>query len=188
MSSLVKNMSRIGLTPIKVSSNVTVTIEPTKVVVKGPKGELSVTIPAGIKIAVADGEIKVTRNNDALQTKANHGLARSLVNNMVVGVTTGYVKKLEMVGTGYRAKKEGTGLSILAGYSHPIVFPAPNGITMEVEGETVMVISGIDKQLVGETAAKIRAIRKPEPYKGKGIRYQGEVIRRKAGKATKAAA
>lgn len=181
-------MSLIGQKPVSIPDSVTVTVTDGSVVVKGPKGELNCALPAGIVVELQDKVLTVKRKNEALQTKANHGLVRSLINNMVNGVTQGFVKKLEMIGTGYRAKKQGSGLSISAGYSHPVDFPAPQGISLEMETETVIVISGIDKQLVGETAAKIRAIRKPEPYKGKGIRYQGEVIRRKAGKATKAGA
>jgi large subunit ribosomal protein L6 len=181
-------MSLIGLTPIAIPDSVTVTITESLVTVKGPKGELSTQVPAGIKVTLEDKILKVTRANDALQSKANHGLVRSLINNTVIGVTAGFVKKMEMIGTGYRSKKSANGLTISAGYSHPIDFVAPKGITLDTETDTIIVISGIDKQLVGETAAKIRAIRKPEPYKGKGIRYQGEVVRRKAGKATKAGA
>ena len=181
-------MSRIGLTPIAIPESVTVTFTEGKASVKGPKGELFVVMLPGIITKIEDKNLFVTRTNNELQSKANHGLIRSLLNNAVIGVTVGYVKKLEMVGTGYRVKKQGAGLSISAGYSHPIEFAAPAGITLDAESETVMVVTGIDKQLVGETSAKIRAIRKPEPYKGKGIKYQGEVIRRKAGKATKAGA
>jgi large subunit ribosomal protein L6 len=181
-------MSRIGLTPIIVEDSLTVTLATPNITVKGPKGELSMTVPKGIKVALDNKLLLVTRENDELQTKANHGLIRSLLNNICIGVSKGYVKKLEMVGTGYRVKKQGAGLVVSAGYSHPIEFNAPPGITLDTETETVIVVSGIDKQLVGETSAKLRAIRKPEPYKGKGIKYQGEVIRRKAGKATKAGA
>lgn len=181
-------MSLIGQTPISIPASVTLTINGSSITVKGPKGELSMIAPAGVAIKVEENVLRVTRVNESLQSKANHGLVRSLINNMVVGVTDGYVRKLELIGTGYRAKKTGTGLSISAGYSHPIEFPAAQGITLDIETETIVVITGIDKQLVGETAAKIRAIRKPEPYKGKGIRYQGEVVRRKAGKATKTGA
>ncbi len=181
-------MSLIGQTPISIPDSATITIAGSQVTVKGPKGELSITIPAGISVAVEDKVIKVARANNELQSKANHGLVRSLINNMVIGTTTGFTRKLEMIGTGYRAKKQGNGLSISAGFSHLVEFPAPAGITLDMETETIIVVSGIDKQLVGETCAKLRAIRKPEPYKGKGIRYQGEVVRRKAGKATKGGA
>jgi large subunit ribosomal protein L6 len=181
-------MSLIGQTPITIPASVTLTLNGSSIMVKGPKGELNMIAPEGIKIASEANILRVTRLNDSLQSKANHGLVRSLINNMVIGVTEGFARKLELIGTGYRAKKQGNGLSISAGFSHPIDFPAPTGITLDTETETIIVISGIDKQLVGETAAKIRAIRKPEPYKGKGIRYQGEVVRRKAGKATKTGA
>jgi len=181
-------MSLIGQTPISIPESVTVSVNQGTVNVKGPKGELSCTLLKGINLEQQDSTLKVTRKNNEIQTKSNHGLIRSLINNMVIGVTTGFTKKLEMVGTGYRAKKTANGLSISAGYSHPIDYLAPQGISLDIETETVIVVSGIDKQMVGETAAKIRDIRKPEPYKGKGIRYMGEVIRRKAGKATKAGA
>lgn len=181
-------MSLIGSKPVILPASVTVTIEPKRVVVKGSKGELSGPIPSGIAVSTENNQIMVKRLNDNLQSKANHGLCRSLIQNMVVGVSEGFTKKLEMVGTGYRAKVQGKDLVISAGFSHPINIPAPEGITYSTETETVIVVSGIDKQVVGEMAAKIRAVRKPEPYKGKGIHYQGEVIRRKAGKATKAGA
>ncbi len=181
-------MSLIGQTPISIPDSATITIAGSLITVKGPKGELSITIPAGISVAVEDEVIKVTRASNELQTKANHGLVRSLINNMVIGTTVGFTRKLEMIGTGYRAKKQGAGLSISAGFSHLVEFPAPAGITLDMETETIIIVSGIDKQLVGETCAKLRAIRKPEPYKGKGIRYQGEIVRRKAGKATKGGA
>jgi len=181
-------MSLIGQTPISIPDSATITIAGSLITVKGPKGELSITIPAGINVAVVDKMIKVSRTNNDLQSKANHGLVRSLINNMVIGTTVGFTRKLEMIGTGYRSKKQGNGLSISAGFSHLVEFPAPQGITLDMETETIIVVSGIDKQLVGETCAKLRAIRKPEPYKGKGIRYQGEVVRRKAGKATKGGA
>lgn len=181
-------MSLIGSKPITIPASVSVTIDGTRVLAKGPKGELSTTIPSGVSVSSENNQIVVKRLNDNLQSKANHGLCRSLINNMVIGVSEGFAKKLEMVGTGYRARLQGRDLAISAGFSHPVIVPAPEGITFSVENETLITVSGIDKQVVGETAAKIRAIRKPEPYKGKGIRYQGEVIRRKAGKATKASA
>lgn len=181
-------MSLIGSKPVVVPSTVNVTLEPKKITAKGNKGELSTVIPSGVKVSFDNGLITVERLNDNLQSKANHGLCRSLIQNMITGVSEGFVKKLEMVGTGYRAKIQGRDLLISAGFSHPVNIPAPEGITFATETETVIVVSGIDKHLVGETSAKIRAIRKPEPYKGKGIHYQGEVIRRKAGKATKSGA
>ncbi len=181
-------MSLIGSKPVIIPASTTVLVEVNAIKVKGPKGELSITIPSGIAVEVADNQVAIKRKNDHLQTKANHGLCRSLIQNMVTGVSVGFVKKLEMLGTGYRAKKQADGLLISAGYSNPVNFVAPAGISLDTETETIIVVSGIDKQLVGETSAKIRAIRKPEPYKGKGIRYQGEVVRRKAGKATKTGA
>lgn len=181
-------MSLIGSKPITIPTSVTTTIDSSQVVINGPKGQLTTTIPSGVEVVNENNQIIVKRLNDSLQSKANHGLCRSLINNMVIGVSQGFIKKLEMIGTGYRARMQGRDLVISAGFSHPVVVPAPEGITFSLESETIIVVSGIDKQLVGETAAKIRAIRKPEPYKGKGIRYQGEVVRRKAGKATKAAA
>jgi large subunit ribosomal protein L6 len=181
-------MSLIGSTPITIPQGVSITVTGRNVAVTGPKGSASITLPAKISLDQEEQLLKVKRTSNQPQSKANHGLVRSLVQNMVTGVSSGFVKKLEMVGTGYRAKKQGNALSISAGFSHPVIVNPMEGITLDIETETVIVVSGIDKQVVGETAAKIRAIRKPEPYKGKGIRYQGEVIRRKAGKATKAAA
>jgi large subunit ribosomal protein L6 len=178
-------MSRIGMKPIILPAAVTVTQAGNSVQVKGAKGDLSTVIPPGISVSVEAGKVTVTRRGNAIQTKAYHGLLRSLINNLVIGVSTGFQKKLELVGTGYRAKSQGQGLSMAVGYSHPVEFPAPPGITLTTEGDTVVIVSGIDKQLVGEVAAKIRAVRPPEPYKGKGIHYQGEYIRRKAGKAAK---
>jgi large subunit ribosomal protein L6 len=181
-------MSLIGSKPVNVPASVTITIDQKEVIVKGAKGQLSAPIPSGIKVTLEDNQLIVKRLNESLQSKANHGLCRSLIQNMVTGTSEGFVKKLEMIGTGYRAKMQGQDLVVSAGFSHPIVVPAPQGITLSTETETIIVVSGIDKHQVGEISAKIRSIRKPEPYKGKGIRYQGEVIRRKAGKATKAGA
>lgn len=181
-------MSRIGSKPITIPEGVNILVQDQEVVVKGPKGELQQAIPGKeITVTVKDKDITVTRKNDNRQTKAFHGLVRSLIANMVTGVTDGYEKRLEMVGTGYRVKKEGEKLVVSVGYSHPVDIACPPGITLDVEGNNIIIVKGIDKQLVGETAANIRAIKKPEPYKGKGIRYQGEVVRRKAGKAAKAA-
>lgn len=179
-------MSRIGRAPISIPSGITVTNVNNTVIVKGSKGELTQVIPANVSLEINDQTVLVKRANDDKQTKANHGLIRSLINNMVQGVATGYLKKLELIGTGYRARKQGNDLVITVGYSHPVEYKAKPGIVLDTEGETVIVVSGIDKQAVGQSAAEIRKIRKPEPYKGKGIRYQGEIIRRKAGKAAKA--
>jgi large subunit ribosomal protein L6 len=180
-------MSRIGKLPIAVPSGVDVAIDDRHVTVKGPKGTLSHTIAAPITIErVEDGTLEVNRPDDHRESRALHGLTRSLINNMVVGVTEGYEKKLEIVGVGYRVLSKGpTQLEFQLGYSHSITFNAPEGITFTVDGPTRLGVVGIDKQLVGETAAKIRKLRKPEPYKGKGVRYAGEHIRRKVGKAGK---
>jgi large subunit ribosomal protein L6 len=178
-------MSRIGKLPIPVPSGVEVTINGRDVTVKGPKGTLSHTVVEPITISQDDGALLVVRPNDERDSKARHGLTRTLVNNMVVGVTEGYSKTLEIVGTGYRVQAKGSDLEFALGFSHPVVVKAPDGITFAVEAPTRFVVSGIDKQRVGEIAANIRKIRKPEPYKGKGVRYAGEVVRRKAGKAGK---
>ncbi|KRF02801.1 MULTISPECIES: 50S ribosomal protein L6 [Nocardioides] len=180
-------MSRIGKLPITVPSGVDVAIDDALVTVKGPKGTLSHTVAQPIKVAKSeDGVLEVTRPNDERESRSLHGLTRTLISNMVVGVTEGYEKKLEIVGVGYRVLPKGpTQLEFQLGYSHPIVFDAPEGITFTTEGPTKLGVVGIDKQLVGEVAAKIRKLRKPEPYKGKGVRYSGEHIRRKVGKAGK---
>jgi large subunit ribosomal protein L6 len=151
--------------------------------VKGPKGTLSQPVPEGISVRVEEGTLLVERASDDRLLRSLHGLIRTLINNMVVGVTAGFEKRLDIVGTGYRAQAAANGLSISVGYSHPVVFEPPQGISLALESPTRLVVSGIDKQAVGEIAAQIRRIRPPEPYKGKGIRYQGEVVRRKAGKA-----
>jgi large subunit ribosomal protein L6 len=179
-------MSRIGRKAIPVPAGVDVVIDGQTVRVKGPKGELSHTLAEPITAERADsGEINVVRPNDERKAKELHGLSRTLVANMVVGVTEGYRKSLEIAGTGYRVAAKGTDLEFALGFSHPVVVPAPTGITFTVERPTLFHVAGIDKQQVGEVAANIRKIRPPEPYKGKGVRYQGEVIRRKAGKAGK---
>ena len=178
-------MSRIGRQPIPVPGGVDVNIDGRKITVRGPKGELSHTVAAPIDVRVDDGTITVTRPNDQNTIRALHGLTRALVNNMVVGVTDGYRKTLEIVGVGYRVQARGKNLEFSLGYSHPILVEAPEGITFNVERPTVFSIEGIDKQKVGEVAANIRKLRKPDPYKGKGVRYQGEQIRRKVGKAGK---
>jgi large subunit ribosomal protein L6 len=179
-------MSRIGRLPIPVPAGVDVTIDGRDVTVKGPKGTLSHTIVAPIGIEKAeDGTLVVTRPNDERAAKERHGLTRTLVNNMIVGVTAGYSKTLEISGVGYRVQAKGTDLEFALGYSHPITVNPPEGIAFRVEAPTRFVVSGIDKQKVGEVAANIRKLRKPDPYKGKGVRYQGEVIRHKVGKAGK---
>ncbi len=178
-------MSRIGRMPITVPSGVMVSIDGQNVAVKGPKGELSLTIAEPIAVAQDDGMLSVSRPNDERESKQLHGLTRSLLNNMVIGVTDGYTKTLELVGTGYRVQAKGQDLELSLGFSHPVNVAAPQGISFQVESPTRFHISGIDKQLVGETAANIRKLRPPEPYKGKGVKYADEVIRRKAGKAGK---
>ncbi|MFC6154290.1 50S ribosomal protein L6 [Nocardioides yefusunii] len=180
-------MSRIGKLPITVPSAVDVQIVGAEVTVKGPKGTLSHTVPAPITVVKdEDGTLQVERPDEHRVSRSLHGLTRTLVNNMVVGVTDGYEKKLEIVGVGYRVlPKSPVQLEFQLGYSHPIIFDAPEGITFTTDGPTKVAVLGIDKQLVGETAAKIRKLRKPEPYKGKGVRYAGEQIRRKVGKAGK---
>ncbi|MFL6106761.1 MAG: 50S ribosomal protein L6 [Marmoricola sp.] len=180
-------MSRIGKLPVPVPSGVDVQLDGSVVTVKGPKGTLSHTVAEPITVARSeDGALEVQRPNDERRSKALHGLSRTLINNMVVGVTEGYEKRLEIVGVGYRVLSKGpTQLEFQLGYSHPIIFDAPDGITFAVENQTRFGVVGIDKQLVGEVAANIRKLRKPEPYKGKGVRYAGEQIRRKVGKAGK---
>jgi large subunit ribosomal protein L6 len=180
-------MSRIGKLPIPVPSGVEVSLDESVVTVKGPKGTLTHTVAAPIAVAREDdGSIAVRRPDDERQSRSLHGLTRTLIANMVTGVTEGYEKRLEIVGVGYRVLSKGpTQLEFQLGYSHPIVFDAPEGITFSVDGPTRFGVAGIDKQLVGEVAANIRKLRKPEPYKGKGIRYAGEVVRRKVGKAGK---
>ncbi len=176
-------MSRIGKQPVPVPDGVDVTIDGLTVTVKGPKGEVTMTMPEGVAMNLEDGEVVVTRDSDIQDHRARHGLVRSLVSNMVEGVVNGYSKKLEMVGVGYRANKRGSDLELQVGFSHPVLVEAPEGITLEVEDQTNITVSGVDKVVVGQVAANIRKIRPPEPYKGKGIKYVGEHIRRKAGKA-----
>ncbi|MBB6628736.1 50S ribosomal protein L6 [Nocardioides sp. KIGAM211] len=179
-------MSRIGKLPIAVPSGVDVAIAEQLVTVKGPKGTLSHTVASPITVEQGESALEVKRPDDERESRSLHGLTRTLISNMVVGVTDGYEKKLEIVGVGYRVLSKGpTQLEFQLGYSHSIVFDAPAGITFTVESPTKLGVQGIDKQLVGETAAKIRKLRKPEPYKGKGVRYAGEHIRRKVGKAGK---
>jgi large subunit ribosomal protein L6 len=176
-------VSRIGKLPITVPSGVDVTIDGRTVTVKGPKGTLSHTVIEPITVERDDsGAVLVKRPDDERRSKAMHGLSRTLVNNLVVGVTNGYEKRLEIHGVGYRVALRGTSLEFALGYSHPVVVEAPEGITFAVDTPTRFSVSGIDKQLVGETAANIRKLRKPDPYKGKGVRYAGEVVRRKVGK------
>jgi large subunit ribosomal protein L6 len=178
-------MSRIGRMPVAIPSGVDVTIDGRQVTVKGPKGTLSLEIVQPIEVKQADGTITVTRPSDEGEIRALHGLSRSLIANMVTGVTDGYRKTLEIVGVGYRVQARGKDLEFSLGYSHPVPVSPPDGITFRVETPTRLVVEGIDKQQVGEVAANLRKLRKPDPYKGKGVRYQGEQIRRKVGKAGK---
>ncbi|MFY9587078.1 MAG: 50S ribosomal protein L6 [Actinomycetota bacterium] len=178
-------MSRIGRQPIAIPSGVEVKVDGSRVSVKGPKGTLEQSMHPDMTVAVDDGSVVVTRPSDEREHRALHGLTRSLVANMVEGVTNGYAKTLEIQGVGYRAALKGSTLEIAVGFSHPVVVEPPKGVSFEVPQPTRIIISGTDKQLVGQIAANIRAIRKPDPYKGKGIRYQGEYVRKKAGKAAK---
>ena len=178
-------MSRIGRLPVAVPGGVDVNIQDRTVTVKGPKGELSHTVASPITVEQGSNGVEVKRPDDERNSRSLHGLTRTLINNMVIGVTEGYVKKMEIVGTGYRVQNKGGSLEFALGYSHPITVAPPAGITFTVEAPTRFQVEGIDKQLVGEVAANIRKLRKPDPYKGKGVRYAGEQIRRKVGKAGK---
>jgi large subunit ribosomal protein L6 len=175
-------MSRIGKQPIEVPTTVSVSLSPGRVIVNGPLGELAQDVPQRVTIEQADGEIRVSRPTDRGPDRALHGLTRSLVANMVEGVTKGFEKRLEIQGVGYRASLRGTSLELNVGFSHPVVMNPPDGIEFEVPSNTEVVVKGIDKQKVGQTAAEVRKVRPPEPYKGKGIRYQGEYVARKVGK------
>ncbi len=180
-------MSRVGRKPIPIVAGVKIQKTDRHVKVTGPKGELSADVHPNLGVDVKDNQILVTRTSDVKEQRSLHGLWRALLQNMITGVTTGYSKKLELVGVGYRAEMKGKKLQLLLGYSHPILFVPPEGIKIETPIQTNITISGIDKQLVGQVAAKIRSFRVPEPYKGKGVKYEGEYIRRKAGKAAAAA-
>lgn len=171
--------------PIAIPAGVTVDIDGRNVSVKGPKGELNLTVAAPIEVALEDGQVLVTRPDDERASRSLHGLTRTLISNNIIGVTEGYSKGLEVVGTGYRVQAKGSSIEFALGFSHPITVDPPAGITFEVEGNTKLTVRGISKQAVGEVAANIRKLRKPEPYKGKGVRYAGEVVRRKAGKSGK---
>ena len=177
-------MSRIGKKPVSVPKGVDVTLQDQTVRVKGPKGDLTLEVHPELKVKVDDGQILVERPSDTARHKALHGLTRTLVSNMMAGVTTGFSKTLEIQGVGYKAEKKGGGdqLTLSLGFSHPVIYKAPAGITLEVPNPTTITVKGADKQTVGQVAADIRSFRPPEPYKGKGIRYQGEQVRRKAGK------
>lgn len=179
-------MSRIGNNPINLPTNVNVSINDNVLTVKGPKGELSQDIHPSVMIEVNESQVLVKRKNDSKQSRSLHGTFQRLVSNMVTGVESGFTKNLELVGTGYRVQKQGNKIVLALGLSHPVEYEVPQGITINVEGNNKISIQGISKQVVGQVAAEIRAFRQPEPYKGKGIRYEGEVVRRKAGKASKA--
>ncbi len=178
-------MSRIGRLPIDIPAGVTVLVDGRAVAVKGPKGELNLTVANPIEVSVEANQVLVTRPDDERESRSLHGLTRTLINNNIIGVTEGYTKGLEVVGTGYRVAAKGANIEFALGYSHPITVEPPAGISFTVEGVNKLTVSGIDKQAVGEVAANIRKLRKPEPYKGKGVRYAGEVVRRKAGKSGK---
>jgi large subunit ribosomal protein L6 len=178
-------MSRIGRLPVPIPSGVDVAVDGQAVTVNGPKGTLALNVAEPIAVVKEDGVIRVTRPSDEGKVRALHGLSRTLIANMVTGVTQGYSKTLEIVGVGYRVQAKGRDLEFSLGFSHPVLVTPPDGITFRVEAPTRFVVEGIDKQLVGEIAARIRKLRKPDPYKAKGVRYQGEVIRRKVGKAGK---
>ena len=179
-------MSRVGNAPITVPSGVDVSIDGSSITVKGSKGELSRELPGGVTASIEDGTLSVIRPDDSKESRAFHGLSRSLIQNMIVGVSEGFTKELQIQGVGYRATAKGSNaLELALGFSHPVSIQAPDGIEFEVPAQTQILVKGIDKQLVGQVAADIRALKKPEPYKGKGIRYAGEHIIRKAGKAAK---
>lgn len=175
-------MSRIGKMPVVIPSGVDVSVDGQTLRVKGPRGDLTLDVHPELGVVIDDGEVRVTRPSDAGRHKALHGLMRSLVSNMMEGVTDGFSRTLEIVGVGYRADTKGKGITLNLGFSHPIEYTAPEGVELEVPNQTTVVVRGADKQRVGQTAAEIRGFRPPEPYKGKGIRYQGEQVRRKAGK------
>jgi large subunit ribosomal protein L6 len=175
-------MSRIGKQPIRIPQGVKIQVEGLTVRAEGPKGKLAQPVPAGLTPRVADGTIVIERQGEDRQVRALHGLARALVANMVTGVKDGFERKLEIVGIGYRAQMQGKSLQLALGYSHPVLFPLPDGVTAEIDKQTAITLRGADKAVLGQTAARLRALRKPDPYKGKGIRYAGEVVRRKVGK------
>lgn len=176
-------MSKLGNRPIALPTGVTVEVNNGEVVVKGSKGELRTALPQGITVNIVENEVIVARPKDNRTLSAKHGLIRSLVNNMIIGVSTGFTKRLQLIGTGYRVAKKGTGLTLSVGFSHPVVVEAVPGVNLDIDGNALIIVSGADKHMVGQVAANIRRIRPPEPYKGKGIRYEDEQVRRKQGKA-----
>lgn len=175
-------MSRIGRKPIPIPPGVSVKVDGTVVRADGPKGNLAQPLPPGVTASLENNQLVIARESDARQVRALHGLGRALVANMVTGVKDGFEKKLEIVGIGYRAQLQGRAIQLALGFSHPVIFPLPDGITAEIDRQTAITLRGADKALLGQTAAKLRTLRKPDPYKGKGIRYAGEVVRRKVGK------
>lgn len=179
-------MSRIGKKPITIPEGIEISVDKNRVSVKGSKGELSLDLKKYVSLEISDNQVVVSRNEEHKHARAMHGTVRSLIANMIVGVSQGFKKELELVGIGYRVKKEGNNLSLSLGYSHPVIFEAVENVDLKVEGTNKIIVSGIDKHLVGQVAANIRALRPPEPYKGKGIRYSDEVVIKKAGKAGKA--
>lgn len=176
-------MSRLGKIPVEVPAGVKALVEKGQIKIEGPKGKLSLAIPSGVEVSLDKNQVLARRKSDSAEHKARHGLVRMLVSNMVKGVSVGYERRLEIVGVGFRAAVKGKSLNMTLGFSHPVDFPIPEGITAKVENNTTVVLQGADKALLGNTSAKIRALRPPEPYQGKGIKYAGEKIRRKAGKA-----
>jgi large subunit ribosomal protein L6 len=176
-------MSKIGRKPITLPAGVTIAIQDGMAVVKGPKGEQSTLLVSGVELVISEGEALVNRKNNEKQSKANHGLLRSLLINSIIGVTDGFKKTLKILGTGYRVQKVGNGLKLQVGLSHDVMYEAPQGVTLNVEGNDTIIVTGINKQQVGQVSAEIRSVKPPEPYKGKGIRYEDEVVRRKQGKA-----
>jgi len=176
-------MSRVGNKPVAVADKVKVAVDGNLIKVEGPKGKLELTHPAGVSVKVEESEVIVERDSESREHRCLHGTFRSLINNMIIGVSTGYTKELEIIGVGFRAKVAGKNLDLTIGRSHPVLHPIPEGLTVTVDGNTKVKVEGIDKQVVGQFAAEVRAYYKPEPYKGKGIRYVGEYVRRKAGKS-----
>ena len=181
-------MSRIGKQPVNIPQGVKVMVEGATVRAEGPKGKLSQAVPAGLTAKLENNQLVISRNGDDRKVRALHGLARALCANMVTGVKDGFERKLEIVGIGYRAQVQGRAIQLALGYSHPIIFPLPDGVTVEIDRQVAITLRGADKAVLGQTAAKLRALREPDPYKGKGIRYSGEVVRKKVGKKAGAGA
>lgn len=185
MPRLVRIMSRIGKIPVEIPKGAKVKIDPSAIEVEGPKGKLSLDLPVGVKVEQNDSSLSISRVNDAKQNRANHGTIRAVISNMLKGVTEGHVKELEIQGVGFRGQAQGQKITLNLGFSHPVEFDVPKDVSVKIEKQTEIHLEGVDKCLVGQTAAKIRDLKKPEPYKGKGIRYKGEKVRRKQGKSVK---